>query len=146
MKIYLDNCCIQRPLDDKNQFRIAIESEIVLNILSLIESEKIRLISSDMLVFEANKNTNIFRREFTLDILGKANDFVNLSKNIEIRAKDFILEGIKPIDALHLASAEEIKADYFCTCDDKFLKKAKKIKNLEIRVNSLFEIIKEIEK
>ena len=65
MKIYLDNCCINRPLDDKSQLRIAIESEIVLNILSLVESEEIRLISSELLEFEANKNTNIFRREFT---------------------------------------------------------------------------------
>jgi hypothetical protein len=44
---------------------------------------------------------------------------------------------------LHLASAEEIKADYFCTCDDNFLKKAKKIEDLEIRVISLLEIVRE---
>ena len=69
MKIYLDNCCINRPLDDKNQLRIVIESEIVLSILSLVESEEITLISSELLEFEANKNTNIFRREFTFDIL-----------------------------------------------------------------------------
>jgi predicted nucleic acid-binding protein len=31
--------------------------------------------------------------------------------------------GIKPLDALHLASAESGKADYFCTCDDKIIKK-----------------------
>ena len=146
MKIYLDNCCINRPLDDKSQLRIAIESEIVLNILSLVESEEIRLISSELLEFEANKNTNIFRKEFTFDILNKADDFVKLSDNIETRAKDFIREGIKPIDALHLASAEEIKADYFCTCDDNFLKKAKKIEDLAIRVISLLEIVREIEK
>lgn len=83
MKIYLDNCCINRPLDDKSQLRIAVESEIVLNILFLVESEEIRLISSELLEFEANKNTNIFRREFTFDILNKARDHymkINLLK------------------------------------------------------------------
>ena len=33
--------------------------------------------------------------------------------------------GIKPLDALYLASAEAVEADYFCTCDDHFLKRAK---------------------
>jgi predicted nucleic acid-binding protein len=48
------------------------------------------------------------------------------------------------LDALHLASAEKGKADYFCTCDDKFLKKAKKISDLVIKVISPIELIEEI--
>jgi len=30
MRPYLDNCCLQRPLDDKTQLRIAVEREIIL--------------------------------------------------------------------------------------------------------------------
>ncbi|MCI5164443.1 MAG: hypothetical protein D3917_21010 [Candidatus Electrothrix sp. AX5] len=41
--------------------------------------------------------------------------------------------GFASIDALHLASAEVVKADFFCTCDDKFLKKAKGIDDLGIK-------------
>ncbi|UCE06159.1 MAG: PIN domain-containing protein [bacterium] len=44
---------------------------------------------------------------------------------IENRANEFVNIGINPLDALHLASAEYIQVDYFCTCDDKFFKKAK---------------------
>ena len=66
--------------------------------------------------------------------------------NIENRSNVFINAGIKPIDALHLASAETMEADFFCTCDDKFLKKALKIKDLTIRSVSIFELLKEIEK
>ena len=31
--------------------------------------------------------------------------------------------GIKGLDALHLACAEELKVDYFVTCDDRMIRK-----------------------
>lgn len=40
MKVYLDSCCLQWPLDDRNQIRIALEAESVLGILKLIEQKK----------------------------------------------------------------------------------------------------------
>jgi predicted nucleic acid-binding protein len=53
--------------------------------------------------------------------------------------------GVKPLDSLHLASAEWGDADYFCTSDEAFLKKAKKLAT-KTKPVSLFELIKEIEK
>jgi hypothetical protein len=50
MKVYLDNCCLQRPLDDKSQIRIALEAEAVLSILAICESGILELISSEPLV------------------------------------------------------------------------------------------------
>jgi hypothetical protein len=38
MKIYLDICSVQRPLDDKAQLRILVEAEAILGILALCES------------------------------------------------------------------------------------------------------------
>ena len=146
MKLYLDNCSIQRPLDDKSQLRIAVESEIILNILSLIEAEKIVLVTSEILHYEANKINNIFRKEFTLRVLRKSSEYAELDDNIENRSNVFINAGIKPIDALHLASAEKMEADFFCTCDDKFLKKTLEINDLKIKTVSIFELLKEIEK
>ena len=35
MKIYLDMCSLQRPLDTKTQLRIAVEAEAVLIVVSL---------------------------------------------------------------------------------------------------------------
>ena len=145
MKIYLDNCSIQRPLDDRSQLRIAVESEIILNVLSLIEAKKIDLLTSEILLYEANKISNIFLKEFTLKVLSKRAEFVELDDTIENRSKAFINSGIKPIDALHLASAEKMEADFFCTCDDNFLKKAVKINDLKIKAVSIFELLKEIE-
>lgn len=52
MKIYLDTCSLQRPLDSRNQVRIIVEAEAILGILSLFESGRIDLVSSEILLFE----------------------------------------------------------------------------------------------
>jgi hypothetical protein len=46
---------------------------------------------------------------------------------------------------LHLATAEEAHADYFCTCDDRFLKKAKALEDMTIQVVSPLALIEELE-
>jgi predicted nucleic acid-binding protein len=54
--------------------------------------------------------------------------------------------GIRPLDALHLALAEAGNADYFCTCDDKLLRNAKRVKNLMVKVINPVDLVQEIEK
>ncbi|MBA4156617.1 MAG: hypothetical protein H0X65_03970 [Gemmatimonadetes bacterium] len=61
------------------------------------------------------------------------------------RARGYGAHGIKPLDALHLASAVEVKVDYLCTCGDKFLKRAKAADTESVRVVSPLELIEEIE-
>ncbi len=146
MKIYLDNCSLQRPLDSKNQTRTILEAEAVLGVLTLLESGRVELVSSEALLFEIDRNTNRTRREYALEVLSKAKTFVMLSGQVEKRARKFDALGIKPLDALHLASAEEAHADYFCTCDDRFLKRARAISGLRTRVVSPIELIKELER
>ena len=48
------------------------------------------------------------------------------------------------MDSLHLASAEAGKADLFCTCDDSFLKKAKREVKGRTKVVSPLELAEEI--
>jgi len=43
-----------------------------------------------------------------------------------------------------LASAVEAKADFFCTCDDKLLNKAKAVDTLQTKVVSPLELITEV--
>jgi len=145
MKIYLDNCAIQRPLDEKNQVRIALEAEAVLGVISLCEQNVIELISSDVLLFEISNTPNMTRREYAQELLKKSSIYIKISKTIEKRAKEFEKIGIHSLDALHLASAEKGNADYFCTCDDKFLKKMNKITDLKIKVGTPIHLIEEIE-
>ena len=44
---------------------------------------------------------------------------------IQKRAEKINANGIDPLDALHLSTAEIAKADIFITCDEKILKKYK---------------------
>jgi len=49
MRIYLDACSLQRPLDDRTQPRINVEAEAILTILNLVESGDLELLSSEAL-------------------------------------------------------------------------------------------------
>ncbi len=49
------------------------------------------------------------------------------------------------MDSLHLAVAEKANVDYFCTCDDKFLRRAKAIPDLRTVVVSPLELIEVLE-
>jgi predicted nucleic acid-binding protein len=145
MKIYLDNCSLQRPLDSRTSTRVVLEAEAILSVLTLLESGKIELISSEVLLFEIKKGPSSARREYALEVLSRARTFVRLNERVEKRAAKFMALGIKPLDALHLASAEEAKADRFCTCDDRFLQKAKAVAGLTTRPVSPIELIEELE-
>jgi predicted nucleic acid-binding protein len=145
MKVYFDNCSLQRPLDDKSHIRIALEAEAILGAIILVEMGKFELISSETLLFEVQKTPNVHRQRYVLNLLNKGEIFIPLNDDIKKRAQVLNQMGIKPVDALHLASAEAASADYFCTCDDRFLKKAKKLTNHQLRVVSPLELIEEID-
>ncbi len=52
LKIYLDNCCFNRPYDDQSQVRISLETQAKLYIQNLIKEDKLKLVSSYMLWYE----------------------------------------------------------------------------------------------
>jgi predicted nucleic acid-binding protein len=68
-----------------------------------------------------------------------------LTSEIEALARRLGASGLKPLDALHLAFASDSKVDYFCTCDDKFLKKAKSFDGLNTKVVSPTELVMELD-
>jgi predicted nucleic acid-binding protein len=133
-------------LDSKTQIRIILEAEAVLGILRLCELGQVEIVSSEVLLFEVGRNPNMTRRQFALEALSGARASVALNAQIEKRARELHRAGIKPLDALHLASAEEAAADYLCTCDDRFLKQAQAVGRVKVKVVSPIEAIEEIEK
>jgi hypothetical protein len=145
MKIYLDACSLQRPLDNKSQMRVALEAEAVLGVLALCEAGDLELLSSEALVYEIERTPQLSRREYGREVLAKAKSFIQVNDSIAERARTFTTAGIKPLDALHLASAEDARADYFCTCDDRFLKKARNLPGLKLKVVSPVELAEEFE-
>ncbi len=146
MKIYLDVCAIQRPLDTPSHLRIAVEAEAILGILTLCERGQVEIVSSDALVYEVTRNPHPVRREYALAVLGLAKEHLVITKDVEERASQLVEDGFKPLDALHLAFAEKGRVDYFCTSDDRILKRAKRLGNLAVKVVSPVELAEELER
>jgi predicted nucleic acid-binding protein len=146
VKIYLDLCAIQRPLDTPNHIRIVLESEAVLGILALCDAEQVELLSSEALLYEGDQSSLPVRKEHTLAVLAKAKGVLKVNEKERARAAEIMAVGIKPLDALHIALAESGNADYFCTCDDKLLQNAKKVKNITVKVINPVDLVQEIEK
>jgi hypothetical protein len=119
MRIYLDACSLQRPLDDRSQPRVNVEAEAVLTILGLIESGQVELLSSEALEFEINRMPDVERQQRAKEMLKLASETLKLVDEIQDYANDLHHSGIAPMDSLHLAFASSSNADYFCTCDDK---------------------------
>ena len=117
----------------------------MLAILAICQSGRSHLLSSDVLLFEIEHNPNPVRREFAIESLSVAKLTMAVSDPLEKRAAELTAAGFKPLDALHLASAEAAQADYFCTCDDRLLKRAKVDSSLKVRVVSPVVAIEEID-
>lgn len=117
-----------------DQPRIAVEAEAVLVILALCESDRLKLISSDALLFEIGRIPDQDRKDDALAILKIAKETIELTPKIESLDSRFGALSLKPLDALHLAFASGSKVDYFCTCDDKFLKKGKSFDKINAKV------------
>ncbi len=146
VRVYLDVCAIQRPLDTPNQIRIALEAEAVLGILSLCDVGLIELVSSEALIYETEQNPLPIRREHGYSVLAKAQTTVEVTASVKGRASQFLEYNIRPLDALHLALAEASGVDYFCTCDDQLARRAKRINDLQVKVISPLDLVQEIER
>lgn len=144
MRIYFDNCSLQRPLDDLTQPRIFLESQAVSEIFLACEIGRFSLIASEILEIELNEMPNPKRKKLARKILALATETILTTREIINRADQFEKRGFAAFDALHLALAEAAQVDYFCTCDDKFLKRAKAQNDLKIRARSPLELAQEI--
>ena len=146
MKIYLDLCAIQRPLDTPNQIRIILESEAVLGIIAICDNGQAELLSSEALLYEGEQSTLEIRKEHTFAVLSRAKTVIEVTEKEKIRATQLMFFRITPLDALHVALAESGDADYYCTCDDRLIRNLKKVKDLMVKVVNPIELVQEIEK
>ena len=141
MRIYLDMCCLQRPMDDQAHFRIHMETEAILGVLAWCEAGNAQLLSSVALRYEIDHNPHPVRKAFAQETLSKSAVSIPASSAAAQRARRYAASGIKALDALHLACAVEANADYFCTCDDRFLRRAKLASTATTRAVSPSELI-----
>ena len=136
-QIYLDVCCLNRPFDNQIHDRIHLESEAIILILTHIQAGQWEWVSSDVVDYEIEKTPNDDRKRCVKLLTKLVTRTIPLGQ-IEIeRARQLEEMGIKAIDALHLACAENSTAGVLLTTDDGFLKIAKRYKNqVNIRVEN----------
>ena len=56
MRIYLDNCCYNRPFDDQSQLRVRLETEAKLRIQYLMRTEVVEYAWSKVLDYELGQS------------------------------------------------------------------------------------------
>jgi predicted nucleic acid-binding protein len=113
MKLYLDNCCYNRPFDDQSQIRIRLESEAKLEIQEEIRAGKVQLVWSYMLDYENNKSPYQERKERIKRWRKYAIEDMEEGVEIIETAKELNEKGFHKIDSLHIACAINARCEYF---------------------------------
>ena len=145
IRIYLDNCCYNRPYDDQSQLMVSIETQCKLWIQKMIREGSYELVSSYMLRYECINSPFIDRKRAIIQFIDKYADYivdVDRKNLIEERAQDIMSTGIKFKDACHVASAIFAGCDYFISTDKRLLR----YKSEEIKLVSPVEFLEEVRK
>ncbi|MCL1932683.1 MAG: PIN domain-containing protein [Candidatus Azobacteroides sp.] len=121
-RIYLDNCCFNRPYDDQKNLLVQLEAKAKLFIQQAILQKAFELVWSYILDYENAANPYQNRRLTIAKWKKTAVLDVDASEAIVSCGKKIMQKGIKKKDALHIACAIEAKCDYFLTTDKKLLK------------------------
>jgi len=122
MRVYLDNCCFNRPFDDQSQARIRLEAEAKLEIQQRIKDRKIELAWSYVLDYENQANPFEERRDTVARWHGEAVVDVVETAAILYQAREIADRGLRAKDALHVACAVAANCDYLLSTDDVVVK------------------------
>ena len=122
VKVYLDNCCYNRPFDDQASGRVHLESLAKLHIQRRIRAGELDLVWSYILDFEAGQNPFAVRKRAIMPWRDIAAENVDReTESILELAEALQADGVKSYDALHIACAAEARCDCFITTDRRLL-------------------------
>ncbi|MBO6114406.1 MAG: hypothetical protein J6P57_05045 [Lachnospiraceae bacterium] len=125
MRIYLDNCCYNRPYDDQSYLMVALEAKSKIYIQELIKNKKYDLVTSYILRYECSLNPFEMRKEAIMQYIeDNTSAYVGIERKEEIenKAKEIMETGIHFKDACHVASAIYAGCEYFISTDKRLLK------------------------
>ena len=123
VRVYLDNCCYNRPFDDQSQLRIKLEALAKMQVQERMRNGELEYVWSDTLTLEVTASPYTDRKNRIIWwMLGAAVNVENTSELVE-RGRQLQAYGLKPKDALHLASAEASGCDFFLTTDSGIYRK-----------------------
>lgn len=144
MKIYMDNCCFNRLLDNRKVFQIYYECNSVEIILELVEEKHIKLYGSDILKYEISETPSDYKRERLELMYSLCSSEIKITREIIKRAAEIQEKSnIKHKDSLHLACAESVDVDVFLTVDKKFANNAKRLPS-SVRIANPTEFLMEV--
>ena len=141
LKLYLDNCCFNRPFDDQSQLKISIETQAKLAVQNMVLDGTHELVWSYMLEFENMHNPFDIRRESILKWKNISCESVTENEEILNNAEKLMNVGLKAKDSIHIACAAYSHCDYFITTDKGILKKKDFI---PIKIINPIDFIKEV--
>lgn len=127
VKVYLDTSIYNRPFDDQTQAKIFLETQAIVLILSMVENDSIELVSSSVLQYENSRNPFPLKQQLMNQYLTLATNYQFVDKQIRQRAEQLEQQGIKAIDALHVAASEASNSDYFLTCDKRLINRCREL-------------------
>nr|WP_268890191.1 PIN domain-containing protein [Gloeocapsopsis dulcis] len=87
----------------------------------MIEVKELELVSSLVLEYENSRNPYPIKQEAMNRYLQLAGLRQEVDEAIRQRAENLEHNGLKAIDALHIACAEAANSDYFITCDKRLI-------------------------
>jgi hypothetical protein len=123
LKLYLDNCCFNRPFDDQSQLLVRLETEAKLFIQEGIKNGTFELVWSCILDDENDANPFPIQKRRIKSWQALAVHDIDITDDVMRWAKHFVGKGNKSMDALHLACAKVACIDAFITTDRDILKK-----------------------
>jgi len=133
LKLYLDNCCFNRPYDEPvNQF-MSFEIESKLLIQEQIKKGYFNLVWSFILDFENEENPYEDIKESVKNWKKISKEFVQPEDVIRIKANELRKKyGFGAKDSLHISCALYSQCDYLLTTDKKMIKKGLSLNHIKI--------------
>lgn len=91
-------------------------------ILRAAEEDRVVIVSSAALEAENGLNSDQRRPSEVATLLSRMPERVAVTEAVGRRARELVERGLKPLDALHTACAEQAGCDYLVTTDDQLLR------------------------
>ena len=122
IRVYLDNCCFNRPYDNQSHLKIELETKAKLKVQEMIVDGELAFVASYILEQENDDNPYLERKIAIEDFFKYAIVDIDASQEIIEIAKQATETGLKTKDSLHVACAIVANCDYLLTTDKRFLK------------------------
>jgi hypothetical protein len=135
MRIYLDVCCLCRPLDDQNIHRVLMETDALRMILLQFEQGNWVWVSSFVVKDEIDRTRDDDRRKAITNLTAYIGETIYLQIEDLPRLERLRDLGFRLFDAMHILCAEKGRVDALLTTDDKMIRLATRVsEQLDVRV------------